>query len=361
MTPSRFSRFLVVCGLLLALVGGLVQARPTYAATPTGTITGAYVLNVRSGPGVGYGAITVVYSNNNVTLLGRNEISTWVKIRTNGGTEGWINADFVTSTTAISSLSVVGTATTVEATATVSSAQIVNVRSGDTIQHPVITTVGYNTNVGLLGRNSTSSWAYVRLPNGTMGWINGNLLTPSTPLSTLPVATVPILPTGNPSTPAASAGTATVTAGYLNVRRGDGVAYEAITSVQLGAQLTLLGRNSAGTWVRVRTAAGQEGWVSASYLRYDAGINSLPVSSTPLAPSYYVAYINTAALNVRSGPGLNFTAIGLVFDGQMVTMIARDASYGWVKVQTPAGQIGWIASGLIDPNVAVADLPVASQ
>lgn len=352
----RFSRFVFGLGLMVALLGGLVQARPLSAAE-TGTITAAYALNVRSGPGVGYSAVAVVYQSNSITLLGRNDAATWLKIRTNAGTEGWVNANFVQTSSNISSLAVVGGAT-LEATTTVTGAQIINVRAGDTIQHAVVTTVGYHTNVTLLGRNSSSSWAYVRTPSGVTGWINGNLLTPSTPLSTLPLATVPLLPSTPTTPPTAAVGTATVTAGNLNVRRGDGVAYEIIASVTINTQVTVLGRNATSTWARVRLAGGQEGWVNASYLRYDAGITTLPQTAVPAAPSTHVAYVKTAALNVRSGPGLNYTAIGLVFDGQMVTMLGRDVSYGWVKVQTPSGQTGWVASGLITPNVPLANLAV---
>ena len=355
MTPFRFVRFFLVVGLLATLWGGWAQARPLSAAE-TGTVTAAYAVNVRSGPGVGYSVVAVLYNSNNITLLGRNDSGTWVRVRTNAGQEGWVNANFVQTSSSVPSLAVVGTAPTIETTALVVGAQVVNVRSGDTIQHSVVTTVGYHTTVTLLGRNHNSSWAYIRTPNGTTGWINGNLLTPSTALANLPASASPLIPTAAPAP--ATAGTATITAGHLNVRRGDGIAYEVIASLNLGQQVNLIGRNASNTWAKVRLANGQEGWVNASYLNYSGGIGSLPLAAASAPPATHVAYVKTAALNVRSGPGLNFTPIGVVYDGQMVTMLGRDVSYGWVKVTTPAGQTGWVASGLITPNVPLNNLAV---
>ena len=357
MKPFSLLRILLALGVMAVVSVGWMQAQPVSAAE-TGTITAAYVVNVRSGPGVGYSVVTVVYNSNAITLLGRNESGTWVRIRTNGGQEGWVNANFVQTSSHIGSLSVVGGLATLEATAVVTGAQLVNVRAGDTIQHSVVTTVGSQTTVTLLGRNHNSTWAYIRTPNGTTGWINGNLLTPSTPLANLPSAASPLIPAVTPAAP--PAGTATVTAGHLNVRRGDGVAYQIIASLNLGQQVTLIGRNANHTWAKVRLANGQEGWVNASYLNVAAGIGSLPLAAASAPPSTHVAYVKTAALNVRSGPGLNYTPIGLVYDGQMVTMLGRDVSYGWVKVTTPTGQTGWVASGMITPNVPLNQLAVTN-
>jgi uncharacterized protein YgiM (DUF1202 family) len=76
-------------------------------------------------------------------------------------------------------------------------------------------------------------------------------------------------PTVAPSpTPAEQTGT--VIATVLNVRAGAGTNQAIVARAKEGEQVTVIGKNDAGTWLRVRTAGGQEGWVSAEFVRVGA-------------------------------------------------------------------------------------------
>ena len=72
-------------------------------------------------------------------------------------------------------------------------------------------------------------------------------------------------PAPTPAAPAAagSAGTVVVKPASLNVRSGPGTKYSVLFSVRGGDRLTAL-EESEG-WLRVRTTAGQEGWVSSQF------------------------------------------------------------------------------------------------
>jgi uncharacterized protein YgiM (DUF1202 family) len=74
---------------------------------PTATVSNAvYALNVRSGPGVSFGVVTAIQRTTQVTLIGRNTFSTWLKVRLSNGTEGWSSATYLTTTYNISNLPV---------------------------------------------------------------------------------------------------------------------------------------------------------------------------------------------------------------------------------------------------------------
>lgn len=73
-------------------------------ATITGTVTGAFHLNVRSGAGAGFAILAVLDRGAGVTVIGRNAASTWVQVRTSAGVTGWVNAGFLTFSAAISGL-----------------------------------------------------------------------------------------------------------------------------------------------------------------------------------------------------------------------------------------------------------------
>lgn len=67
---------------------------------------------------------------------------------------------------------------------------------------------------------------------------------------------------------------------YLNVRSGPGVGYGVVQVLSRGAQVALLGRNAAGSWIYIQTGSGRLGWVNAGYLA-----SSTPIGTLPLAAS----------------------------------------------------------------------------
>lgn len=79
------------------------------AGNPAATATVAtFYLNVRQGPGVGYPVITTAQRNTVVGLLGRNASATWAKVSLPSGTQGWVNASYLSSTTPIATFPIVG-------------------------------------------------------------------------------------------------------------------------------------------------------------------------------------------------------------------------------------------------------------
>ncbi len=105
-----------------------------------------------------------------------------------------------------------------------------------------------------------------------------------TPQSTQPVDTPAalVLPPGSsePSTSDTApmfAGDATVNAKTLNMRTGPGTQYELVAAFASGTRLSLLGKDSSGAWVNVKSAEGQVGWMSAKYLTLSVPIENVPV------------------------------------------------------------------------------------
>jgi uncharacterized protein YgiM (DUF1202 family) len=160
------------------------------------------------------------------------------------------------------------------ATATVAS-QLLNVRQGPSVSTSVLVVLTKNQIVSLLARNAETTWVRVNTPTGVQGWVYAPLLQTSYALSNLPIGQ------GLPSTPAPSGPTATVSnAVYaLNVRSGPGVSFGVVTAIQRTTQVTLIGRNTFSTWLKVRLSNGTEGWSSATYLTTTYNISNLPVAN----------------------------------------------------------------------------------
>ena len=103
----------------------------------------------------------------------------------------------------------------------------------------------------------------------------------------------------------------------LNVRSGPGMGYSIIGSLDEGESVTLL--RLSGKWARISYQGGREGYAFFAYLspRSDQG-----------AQLYA-----TTDLNVRKGPGMSYSIIGSLDEGEAVTKIRSVGNWALVLHQ----------------------------
>jgi uncharacterized protein YgiM (DUF1202 family) len=171
--------------------------------------------------------------------------------------------------------------------------------------------------------------------------------------------------------------TAYVNTGQLNVRTGPGVGFSVVTRIDEGQAVSLLARNSAASWVKIRLPNAIEGWVNARYLRADVLLGDLPVNDTstpaPTAVPAATGTVTAALLDLRSGPGTQNTVVVVLRQGQALTLLGRTSDSGWVKVRAGSLGEGWIPAQItvtlpgnengvavapFSASVAVSALPV---
>lgn len=112
----------------------------------------------------------------------------------------------------------------------------------------------------------------------------------------------------------------------VNMRAGASTNEAALWTLSRGYPLMVIGRQ--GKWYRVRDFEGDEGWVYRSL-----------TGSTP----HHV--VKTQVARVRSGPGVQHSAIGRVVYGEVLRTLERRGD--WVRVRTPGGLSGWVARRLL--------------
>lgn len=340
---------------------------PTLIATPLGGPSAVVTtgrLNLRTGPGPGYAIAGVVSQGDILLLLGRTTNNAWVKVGVPGGTlEGWATTFYLDADVLISSLPAL---MQTPPWATVTS-PLLNVRSGPGTAYTVVTTVAKGKLVTLIGRTANNSYANV-LANGVEGWASTLYIKASAPFSSLPVTwTQPTavpgatpVATSVPATPVAGATTvptgptAVITTGRLNVREGPGPGYAVVGVVSQWDVVDLLGRTGDLAWVNIKLpGSAVKGWISSRYIDPDVLISSLPV----LMQTPPWAVVTTGTLNVRSGPGSEFTVLTTVNKGRMITLIGRTADNAWVQV-VANGVEGWVTTLHIKPSSPVSSLPI---
>jgi Membrane proteins related to metalloendopeptidases len=144
----------------------------------------------------------------------------------------------------------------------------------------------------------------------------------------------------------------TVTASVLNVRAGPGTHYAIITKVPRNTRLTV--QKQQGSWLAVRLPNGLTGWVSNQYVQpvdtpapSQANAGHPPTGGT--TPTTKIATVTASRLNVRSGPGTQYTVIHSLPNGTQVAVLEERGS--WWLVQTGSLK-GWVASQYLHVNEA---------
>jgi len=175
--------------------------------TPVASVNTAF-LNIRSGPGLGYGTIATVPRGYGLLLLGRNADYNWVLVGMTNGTQGWVNINYVYTTTRVSSLPLAENAsgepvagTPIQPAAQITGFFIAELLTGPNENNAVVATAPGGTSVALVGRNFDASWVLIGLSNGTQGWVPATAVTSTVPVRALSPADGSVYAPPPPSAP----------------------------------------------------------------------------------------------------------------------------------------------------------------
>jgi lipoprotein-anchoring transpeptidase ErfK/SrfK len=204
------------------------------------------------------------------------------------------------------------------------------------------------------------SGSRVILASSSSTSVHGNMLVETGLFATATArATSTITPTPSATPPT----TIWVSGTRVNLRTGPGTNFSAIRKVIHDEQLQFLGRLSDNTWLYVKTSDGQEGWITTAWINL-AGVNLdydgyLVKTPSPVPPA--TIWVSGARVNLRTGPGTNFSVIQKLTYEERLLLLGRLSDNTWLYVKTSDGQEGWITmSGveLTGVNLKHADHPL---
>jgi len=67
--------------------------------------------------------------------------------------------------------------------------------------------------------------------------------------------------------------------------------------------------------------------------------------------------VTVGPLNLRSGPGTGYAALGLLYEGDELKILGRLPTAEWLKVTTRDGLEGWIYAAFVEANVPIIAIP----
>ena len=305
-----------VAALLLALVLALSVCPFAVHAEETEARTTEYV-HLRSGPGTNYDSQGVLAEGTVLTVTDTSN-SEWYAVRTSGGTTGYIFSQYI----AIGGSDSGSAAKTTE---------YVHLRSGPGTNYSSKGVIASGTAITVTD-TSNSEWYAVRLSNGTTGYMFSEYISMSGGSSS----------SGSDSVPSTESTAAKVTE-YVNVRSGPGTNYTSKTVIASGTSITITDRSNA-EWYAVKLSNGMTGYIFSQYIQLsnDSSSDAGSVPSTESTPAKTTEYVN-----VRSGPGTNYTSKTVIASGTSITVTDRSNSE-WYAVKLSNGMTGYIFSIYIE-------------
>lgn len=269
-------------------------------------------LNIRSGPGLDNSVKGYLYKGDTVAVLEKNQ--GWLKIQLPNKTVGWVSDKYIE----------IGN---VSSNAKIKCKDRLNVRSGPGNSYEILTTVKNETIYKIIDRSK--GWYKIQLSNESSGWVYGSYVeetmddivnNPPVDDSNKPDDTQIIETEINLNGKVTSSTN-------LNVRSGPNTTYPVKTFLRSGEVVILLSESNG--WYKVKLSNGTIGWVSSSYIAKTDTYGK-----------------SVASLNVRSGPGTNYSIKTALKNGEVITI--TESSNSWYQIKTSYNITGWVSSKYIN-------------
>ena len=133
-------------------------------------------------------------------------------------------------------------------------------------------------------------------------------------------------------------GDAEVATDHVNVRGQAGVKGEVISHLKKGDKVTVIAEitldkhkaDEPAQWAKIALPAGVKVWVNAKFV--DAASKA----------------VSAKKLNVRGGPGENFSVLGVLEQGAPVNQVS--AKGDWLQIDAPTNAYAFVAASLLKPS-----------
>ena len=309
--------------------------------------TTAFV-NLRAGPGTGYGIYLTVPLGDTVSVLDTANAG-WYRVQY-GSYTGYMSADYLqTQSAAAPTPAPPDTSASADPIGTARTTAVLNIRTGPSTGYRSLGLLDNGETVTVL-ENCGNGWYAVRTSSNTFGYCSGDYLRVTLGTSPAPQPE----PTPQPSEPDTATRWNGRTTAFVNLRSGPSTGYRVYLTVPLGDAITILDRSNAG-WYRVQYGS-YTGYMSSDYIDVLGAVEETPTTPSP-EPDTETHWNGrtTAFVNLRSGPSTGYRIYLTVPLGDAITILDRSNS-GWYRVQY-GSYTGYMSSDYIQVLGAVEETP----
>ena len=151
----------------------------------------------------------------------------------------------------------------------------------------------------------------------------------------------------------------------LNIRAEPSTASNVLGIMPANSQVQITGKDLGGNWWQILYPQGQDGkgWVTSQYV---TTTNPTEVAVVGVGNGVDPNSGNTAVvqqqINVRSGPGTGFNALGTLNARDVIRLTGKDANSTWLQIEFPAGPDGkgWVNAAFVQAK-GVEALPIITE
>jgi len=169
------------------------------------------------------------------------------------------------------------------------------------------------------------------------------------------------LPPPPPPTVAPVEGT---TSTQINVRSEPSTAGNLLGILPPNTSVLIVGKDPGGNWWQILYDQGTDGkgWVTAQYVTA-TNPDAIPVvGGSSVDPNSGTVAIVQQQINVRSGPGTSFNALGTLNAQDVVSLTGKDSNGAWLQITYTAGPDGkgWVNAAFVQAR-GVENLPIITE
>jgi len=154
-----------------------------------------------------------------------------------------------------------------------------------------------------------------------------------------------------------------ITSTQVNVRGEPSTSSAPLGMLGPSTNVQIVGKDPSGYWAQIifPQSPNGRGWLTLQYIKVK-DINAIPVISiaSNLEPGHNGIILQQ--VNIRSGPGTSFNAVGLLNPKDVVALTGKDSSGIWLQIQFTSGPDGrgWVTAAFVKAS-DVDTLPIVAQ
>src|SRR5581483_10301053 len=195
----------------------------------------------------------------------------------------------------------------------------------------------------------------------------------STPTAATPFIITSTLPPGPPLSPAETAQPPTATptltpiegttSTQVNVRGEPSTASAPLGMIPAFSKVQIVGKDPNAKWYQILYAQAPDGkgWITAQYVDVKDK-DAIPVAGGAPGSGSGASGVVIQQVNVRSGPGTSYNALGTLNPNDVVTLTGKDPTGVWLQIQFANGPDGkgWVTAAYVQAS-GLGVLPIIGQ
>ncbi|MCB9435665.1 MAG: SH3 domain-containing protein [Anaerolineales bacterium] len=294
---------------------------------------------------------TIIPTGGSATVIGQTEDGNWYQVIAAGGS-GFVNVGTVVHRGDLSSIPFVGDPGPTFRGPTVQLNTTQNVVN-DAGQ--IIGQLPAGATLPIIGRNADNT-KWMVIPDGVgIGWINVANVSIAGSAEGVPLRGAEGV--AGPAFDSAAHATLTIISDRKLLYNTN--AYSVVMlDARRGEEIGIIGRSPDGLWLKTIIRSNVV-WAVFSGITFNGDMAALPITDdTPQPDNHIIA--NAYKLNVRSGPGPEYTILAVVDGGTKLTTTGVSADRVWWRVEGDFG-VGWVRTRYILFRGDVSMIPVVSE